>query len=136
MGKLAKRLAAAPGRRKAVKRRRPTPELPPELQDAEILGGSSDAGWSDSEEAEEPSGEVKELLRHVEAEPKAKGKAKGKAKAKAKAKVKAKAKGKVLAEAKAEGQRRDGQIYLSELPYSLKAEVLSLGRLSFGTVFR
>ena len=132
MGKLAKRLAAAPGRRKAVKRRRPTPELPPELQDAEILGGSSDAGWSDSEEAEEPSGEVKELLRHVEAEPKAKGKAK----AKAKAKVKAKAKGKVLAEAKAEGQRRDGQIYLSELPYSLKAEVLSLGRLSFGTVFR
>ena len=122
MGKRAKR-QAAPTRR-AVKRR--AAELPPELQEAEILGGSSDAGGWDSEE-EEPTGEVKELLRRVEAaKEEGKAKAKGKAEGKAKGKVKGKAKGKAKAEAK-EG-RRDGQIYLAELPYSLNAEVLSLWR--------
>ncbi|CAK9063666.1 Ferredoxin--NADP reductase [Durusdinium trenchii] len=121
----------APKRKKraAGKPKTAEPELPPELQEPEIIEGSSDAelsSYSDGESAKsaEVSGQVKEMLNKVQLE---------KALAAEPEKLKKPKKPRVVEEAPKAG-RRDGQIYLSQLPFSVTAEVLRGDFEKFGAL--
>ncbi|CAJ1406902.1 unnamed protein product [Effrenium voratum] len=104
------------------KKRKAGQELPPELQDAEIIGGSSDVELSDSTEDED------------EAPSKAKGKKRKERKVEEEEPEVKEPKAK--AEPERSSGRRDGQIFLSQLPFSVDADVLKKDFSKFGEISR
>eukprot|EP00434_Breviolum_minutum_P027515 symbB.v1.2.024330.t1/scaffold2294.1/size83139/2 len=91
-------------------------ELPPELQDSEILGGSSDADLAVSDDSEEDAGTSRAAQMIKQAE-------------------------NAMAQTKPEkgdlnSNFQDGQIYLSQLPFSVTQEVLRADFEKFGEISR
>lgn len=117
--------------------------LPPELQEPIILGGSSDAELesSDSEDGgvsgHGVSEGASEMIQRAEAAM-ARVASKGPAgsTSKGQEKLKKKKKKKTVSPVEAASTRNDGQIYLSQLPFSVSEEVLRKDFEKFGEVTR
>lgn len=108
-------------------------DLPPELQDAEILGGSSDADASISSEDE---GKVPmNRKERKEAEKQARKQAEAEKKVQ-QAKAPAKTPAKPAAQSQSAGGKRDGQIFLAALPPSVDGDTLRKDFAKFGEISR
>ncbi|CAE7190262.1 cshC [Symbiodinium sp. CCMP2456] len=121
-------LGPGPGRKTIA-----SEDLPPELQDAEILGGSSDADASISSEDE---GKVPmNRKERKEAEKQARKQAEAEKKVQ-QAKAAAKTPAKPAAESQSASGKRDGQIFLAALPPSVDGDTLKKDFAKFGEISR